>query len=77
MFIIIILTYTSLDGVFYWLSYDFATHVRIFDALNTVEGLFERRSLPVGVGSESRTHLFLLNDSRYLTLLCQGIHITS
>ncbi|KAH7834705.1 hypothetical protein Vadar_018780 [Vaccinium darrowii] len=54
---------TSLNGVFYWLnSYDYVTNVRTIDALNTIEGSFERRSLPVGIGSELPNKLCLLKD---------------
>ncbi|KAG5527800.1 hypothetical protein RHGRI_028670 [Rhododendron griersonianum] len=55
---------TSLDGVFYWLSsnaYPYG-HTKI-DAVNTVEGWFERRSLPASVCSHLQTNLCLLNDS--------------
>lgn len=52
-----------LDGFFYWLSYDCSASACVIDTLNMVEGLFLRRSLPVGVGSDSHTNLCLLNDS--------------
>ncbi|XP_058223457.1 putative F-box/kelch-repeat protein At3g17570 [Rhododendron vialii] len=54
---------TSLDGVFYWLSCVSSTCVCAIDALNTVEGSFERRSLPVVVSSDEQINLCLLNDS--------------
>ncbi|KAI8534198.1 hypothetical protein RHMOL_Rhmol10G0070300 [Rhododendron molle] len=53
---------TFLDGAFYWLSYDFSTCVRLIDAFNTVEGLFERRSMPAGLSFEGQIDLCLLND---------------
>ncbi|KAI8548102.1 hypothetical protein RHMOL_Rhmol07G0246200 [Rhododendron molle] len=52
----------SLDGVFYWLSYNPSTRHAI-DALNTVEGSFERRSLPADVSSDGQINLYRLNDS--------------
>ncbi|KAG5527806.1 hypothetical protein RHGRI_028670 [Rhododendron griersonianum] len=60
---------TLLDGVFYWLSSNVYPHGSSIDALNTVEGSFERKSLPVGVGSHSWTNLCLLNDSLALALV--------
>ncbi|XP_058224689.1 putative F-box protein At3g10240 [Rhododendron vialii] len=54
---------TSLDGIFYWLSYDSSTRVRAIDALNTVEGSFERISLPAGIRSDGHLHLCLMDDS--------------
>ncbi|KAG5527801.1 hypothetical protein RHGRI_028670 [Rhododendron griersonianum] len=59
---------TLLDGVFYWLSSNVYPHGSSIDALNTVEGSFERKSLPVGVGSHSWTNLCLLNDSLALVV---------
>ncbi|KAI8534171.1 hypothetical protein RHMOL_Rhmol10G0068400 [Rhododendron molle] len=59
---------TLMNGVFYWLCYDFSIEVHAIDVLNTVEGSFERRALPVSVGSESRANLCLLNDSLALVV---------
>ncbi|KAI8522329.1 hypothetical protein RHMOL_RhmolUnG0003100 [Rhododendron molle] len=42
--------------------YDFSTCVRLIDAFNTVEGLFERRSMPAGLSFEGQIDLCLLND---------------
>ncbi|KAG5527704.1 hypothetical protein RHGRI_028594 [Rhododendron griersonianum] len=57
-----------MDGVFYWLCYDFSIEVCAIDVLNTVEGSFKRRALPVSVGSESRPNICLLNDSLALVV---------
>ncbi|KAI8534280.1 hypothetical protein RHMOL_Rhmol10G0078100 [Rhododendron molle] len=59
---------TSKDGVFYWLSSNVYPHGSTIDALNTVEGSFERRPLPVNIGSDSQANLCLLNDSLALVV---------
>ncbi|XP_058185572.1 uncharacterized protein LOC131302793 [Rhododendron vialii] len=59
---------TFLDGVFYCLSYDFSTSVHLIDVLNTVEGLFEQRSMPAGLSFERWIDLCLLNNSPALIL---------
>ncbi|XP_058184833.1 F-box protein At5g49610-like [Rhododendron vialii] len=59
---------TLMDGVFYWLCYDFSIEVCAIDVLNTVEGSFKQRALPVSIGSASRPNICLLNDSLVLVV---------
>ncbi|KAG5527803.1 hypothetical protein RHGRI_028670 [Rhododendron griersonianum] len=62
---------TSKDGVFYWLT-SFVHPRDQIDALNTVEGSFKQRPLPVDIGFDSRTNLCLLNDSVALIVSLYG-----
>ncbi|XP_058185573.1 F-box protein At5g49610-like [Rhododendron vialii] len=64
---------TSLDGVFYWLSFyssgsPLYGRVHDIDVLNTVEGSFKRRSLPADIGYGCRTRICVLNDSLALVV---------